>query len=85
MKIFLSSLALLISFSVLGDIDPIVLINGTIGGSFDDKEVKIKDSLGQIYIVPRSVFPKDFVFVQGAKFAIEVHENDLKDAKKLKK
>ncbi len=76
---------LLFTLPAFSEIDPLVWINGTIGGKFDEKEVKVTDSMGQTFMVPKSAFPKDFKFEQGAKFSIEVHEDDLKDAMKLKK
>lgn len=62
-----------------------VFIRGKIGNEFNDKEVKVLDSLGQTYYLPKSAFPKDFKFKQGQSFAIEVHEKTLNKIKILKK
>lgn len=75
----------LLSSLAYAEIDPMVFIQGTISNRFDDKEVKVKDSLGQTYMLPRHVFPKDFKFEQGAKFSLEVHEKELKNSKLLKR
>jgi hypothetical protein len=62
-----------------------VWISGTLGNKFDDKEVKITDTQGQTYMLPRHVFPKDYKFEQGASFSIEVDEKELRNLKLLKK
>ncbi len=84
MKKYLLVLLILSSLAQAG-IDPLVWVRGTISNKFDDKEVKVKDSQGQIYMLPRHVFPKDFKFEQGASFNLEIHENEIKDVKLLKK
>lgn len=78
-------LLLLLSLSAYAETSRDVFIRGKIGNEFDDKKIKVIDSLGQSYFLPKNVFPKDFKFKQGESFAIEVHEKTLDKVKILKK
>jgi hypothetical protein len=62
---------------VHADTDRHVFIRGKIGNTFNENEVKVIDSLNQIYFLSPKLFPKGFNFKQGASFAIEVPENEL--------
>lgn len=62
-----------------------VFIRGKIGNEFNEKKVKVTDTLGQTYYLSRNLFPKDFVFKQGEQFSIEVDEGELEKIKLLKK
>ena len=84
MKTFLILFAFY-SHSIYAGIDPLVLIKGKVSNEITEKDVKIKDSLGQTYKLPRKAFPKNFKFQEGEPFAIEVHEKELKNLKLLKK
>lgn len=80
--------AVLVFFLVSGafaDVAREVFIKGKIGSTFDDKQVKVVDSQGQSYFLPKKVFPKDFVFREGNHFALEVDEAELKNLKLIKK
>ncbi len=77
-------LLFLLSLSAVAEVGSDILIQGTIGSSFDDKQVKIKDSLGQTYFIPRRLLPKDLEIKQGEKFTIEVSENDIGEIKLLR-
>lgn len=74
-----------LSFSSFADTSREVFIRGKIGNQFNEKEVKVIDSHGQIYFLARRLFPKDLKFKQGETFAIEVHEKELDKIKILKK
>jgi hypothetical protein len=74
-------LIFLISTSALAEVSREVFIRGKVGNHFDDKKVKITDSLGQTYFLPTRVFGKDFKFKQGQEFFLEVDEQELKDVK----
>lgn len=78
-------LLLLLSLSAYAETGRDVFIRGKIGNEFDDKRIKVIDSLGQSYFLPKNAFPKDFKFKQGESFAIEVHEKTLDKVKILKK
>lgn len=78
-------LFLLISLTAFAETSRDVFIRGKIGNEFNDKEVKVQDSLGQKYYLPKSVFPKGYKFKQGESFAIEVPESALNKVKILKK
>ena len=78
-------LIFLISFSALAGASRDVFIRGKIGNEFDDKQVKVIDSEGQIYFLSRHLFPKYLTIKQGQSFAIEVHEKELNKVKMLKK
>ena len=54
-----------------------VFIKGKIGNAFDDEKVKVIDSLGQTYMLPKKLFPKGFVFKQGNPFSLEVPSKEL--------
>ena len=58
-----------------------VFIRGKIGNEFNQDKVKVIDSYGQVYLLPRRVFPQNFKFEQGKSFAIEVHEKELERIK----
>lgn len=82
MKALLLILLVSVAFAdVTGD----VLIKGRIGSTFDEKQVKVIDSEGQSYFLPRKVFPKDFIFREGSPFTIEVDEAHLKNLKLIRK
>lgn len=82
-KLFL--LTLIIVKFAHAEVDSKVMIRGTIGGTFDDEKVLIKDNLGQNFYLPRHVFPKDIVVKQGQEFNIEVPEKDISQVKPYKK
>lgn len=74
-----------LSLSAFAGVSEEVLIRGKIGNDFDDKKVKVVDTLGQTYYLSKSLFPSDFKFKQGETFAIEVHEKELSNVKVIKK
>jgi hypothetical protein len=74
-------LFMLISTGAMADVSREVFIRGKIGNEFDDKKVKVTDSLGQTYHLPTHVFGKGYKFKQGQDFFLEVHERDLKAVK----
>lgn len=76
---------LLLSSMAFAEVSTDVLIRGKIGNDFNDKQVKVNDTLGQSYYLPRSSFPKDFKFKQGESFTIEVDEKVLDKVKMIKK
>jgi hypothetical protein len=76
---------ILISTQIFADASKDVFIRGKIGTEFDEKKVKVIDTEGQIYFLPRILFPKDLVIKQGQSFAIEVDEKELNSIKLLKK
>ncbi len=76
---------ILISSMALAEVSHDVLIRGKIGNDFNEKQVKVHDTLGQSYYLPRSSFPKNFKFKQGESFSIEVHEKVLDKVKIIKK
>lgn len=78
MKYFIIAL---ISWNAIAATSGEVLIRGKIGNSFDEKKVKVIDNLGQVYNLPRSAFPKGFIFKQGKTFSLEVPENILTNLK----
>ena len=78
-------LLFIISQSAFAETDSKVMIRGKIGKAFDEKQVLIKDSLGQSYYLPRHVFPEKFVFKQDADFNIEVPEKEVAKIKVIKK
>ena len=75
----------LFSLNVFADAGRDVFIRGKISGDFDEKKVKITDSMGQTYYLSRHLFPKEVQIKQGEPFAIEVHEKELNNVKILKK
>ncbi|MFA7612791.1 MAG: hypothetical protein WCY48_01055 [Candidatus Caldatribacteriota bacterium] len=85
MKKLLVTLFILSSFSVMAGVDPEVFIRGEVSGSFNEKEVRVIDSFGQKYYLPRSVFPEGFKIKQGAKFAINVPDKVVQKIKILDK
>ncbi|HLT22281.1 MAG TPA: hypothetical protein VKZ84_02520 [Bacteriovoracaceae bacterium] len=84
MKKLLTILFIFSSFSLMAGVDPEVFIRGEVSGSFSEKEVRVVDSYGQKYYLPRSVFPEDFKMKQGARFAINVPEKVVSKIKILK-
>ncbi len=78
-------IVLLFSVFVAADASRDVFIRGKIGNEFSDSKVKVIDSENQVYFLPRSVFPKDFLIKQGKSFAIEIPERTLNKLKILKK
>jgi hypothetical protein len=76
---------LFLSTSVYADLAREVLIKGKVGSTFNDNEVKVVDSFGQIYFLPRSVFPEGFKMKEGEPFAFEVDESILEGKKIIKK
>lgn len=74
-----------ISQVVYADADRHVLIRGKIGNIFNENEVKVSDSLNQVYFLSPKLFPKGFNFKQGASFAIEVPETELSQISLKKK
>lgn len=83
-KIFITVL-MISSFSLMAGVDPEVFIRGEVSGSFNEKEVRVVDSFGQKYYLPRNVFPEDFKIKQGAKFAINVSDKVVQKIKILDK
>lgn len=77
--------SLLISFSAIADLSRDVFIRGKVSNEFNETQVKVVDSFGQVYFLPRHVFPKGFDFKQGREFAFEVKEKELDRIKILKK
>lgn len=75
----------LLSFSAFADASREVFIRGKIGNQFDDKRVKVTDSEGQTYFLPRHLFPKHVSIKQGQTFAFEVDEKEIDKVKILKK
>jgi hypothetical protein len=63
--------------SAYAEVTSSVFIKGKISSSFDEKKVKVVDSLGQTYFIARTAFPKDFAIREGATFQIEVDEEDV--------
>lgn len=69
---------------VMAGVSDEVFISGKIGKIFNDQEVEVKDSLGQTYMLPKNLFPKDFSFKQGKSFSLEVPSEKMPKIK-LKK
>lgn len=65
-------------------LDENVFIQGKISNAFDDNKVKVSDSHGQKFWLPKSVFPKKFKFREGAVFNIEVPEEVMDKALGIK-
>jgi hypothetical protein len=78
-------LLLFLSLSAFADVGREVFIRGKVGNEFNEEKVKVTDSIGQTYFLPKRLFPKDFKFIQGQSFAIEVDEKELDQVKILKK
>jgi hypothetical protein len=78
-------LLILWSVTVLSGVSSDVLIRGKIGAEFDERQVKVIDSFGQSYFLPREVFPKDFVIKQGESFTLEINDEILDKVKVVKK
>jgi hypothetical protein len=77
--------SLFISISAMADLSRDVFIRGKVSNEFNETRVKVVDSFGQVYFLPRHVFPKGFDFKQGQEFAFEVREKELDQVKILKK
>lgn len=75
MKYFLA--LFLLSNQVSAEVSRDVLIRGKVGSDFNERNVHVIDSFGQRFKLPRNVFPKGFVPVQGKSFAVEVDESLL--------
>lgn len=75
----------LLSLSAFADASREVFIRGKIGNQFDDKRVKVTDTEGQTYFLPRHLFPKHVSIKQGQAFAFEVDEKEIDKVKILKK
>lgn len=75
----------LLSFSAFAETSHEVFIRGKIGNQFDDKRVKVTDSEGQTYFLPRHLFPKNVIIKQGQVFAFEVDEKEIDKIKILKR
>ena len=82
MKIWI---AFLLINTVWAEVSREVFIRGKVGNEFDENKVKIIDSLGQSYFLPRSLFPKDFNFKAGESFSLEVDQKEIQNIKLLKK
>lgn len=78
-------LSMFVSFSALADLSRDVFIRGKVSNEFNETRVKVVDSFGQVYFLPRHVFPKGFDFKQGQEFSFEVREKELDRVKILKK
>ncbi|HXH74211.1 MAG TPA: hypothetical protein VNJ08_04555 [Bacteriovoracaceae bacterium] len=85
MKKFYLAALLIFTMNAFASLGEDVFIRGKIGNDFNDKQVKIIDSLGQSYYLPSHVFPKNFKFKQGQPFAIDVPGNHLQDVKIIRK
>jgi hypothetical protein len=81
MKLFIFSLLLL--SSAYAEVDEKVFIRGKVSNSFDEKQVKISDNLGQTYYLPRTAFPGNFEFKQGKEFNLEIDEKDIKNSRSI--
>jgi len=77
----------LVTFPILlwGGVSSEVFVQGRVGNEFDDVKVKIIDSFNQTYYLEKKYFPKDFVFKQGANFAIEVPDEAVEKIKLIRK
>jgi hypothetical protein len=78
-------ISLLFGMSAFGDASRDVFIRGKVSNEFDEKQVKVVDSYGQVYFLARKLFPKDFKFKQGQQFVFEVKEKELDRVKILNK
>lgn len=76
---------LMISGLTYAEVSRDVIIRGKVGSTFDDKQVKVEDSLGQIYMLPRHLFPKDKKIKQGDPVYLEVDEKEVEKIKLLKR
>lgn len=85
MKTLITMIALSLSLTAFAGVGEEVFIRGKIGNDFDDKRVKVTDTLGQTYYLSKHLFPSDFKFKQGESFAIEVPEKELNNVKIIKK
>lgn len=83
-KILISISLVLLSQLVFAALDENVFIQGKISNAFDDNKVKVIDSHGQKFWLPRSVFPKKFKFREGTVFNIEVSEEVMDKALGIK-
>lgn len=81
MKTIVGAIVVLIYAVAIAGVDSNVIIRGRIGSSFDEEKVKVVDNKGQTFFLPRRVFPKDFVFKQGADFYLDLPAAELNDIK----
>lgn len=79
MKFKLFILIFLCSFVTKAELDEKIYIHGQIGNAFDKEKVRVIDSHNQTYFLPKSVFPRDFKFKQGAAFNVEITIQQFKD------
>lgn len=70
---------LLFTTTAFAALDENIFIQGKIGNEAEHTRVKVIDSHGQKYWLPKSVFPKKFKFAEGAMFNIEVPEAVIDD------
>ena len=75
---------LLFTQATLAALDENVFIQGKISNAFDDNKVKVIDSHGQKFWLPKSAFPKKFKFREGVVFNIEVSEATMDNALGIK-
>lgn len=78
-------LFLITSGLAFAEVSKEVIIRGKVGSTFDDKQVKVEDSLGQIYMLPRRLFPKDKKIKQGDPVYLEIDEKEVEAIKLLKR
>lgn len=71
---------LLFTTTAFAALDENIFVQGKIGNAFDKQKVKVVDSHGQKYWLPKSAFPKNFKFEEGAVFNIEVPEAVMDEA-----
>lgn len=71
---------LLFTTTAFAALDENVFIQGKISNVFDKNRVKVVDSHGQKFWLPKSAFPKNFKFEEGTVFNIEVPESVMDDA-----
>lgn len=83
-KILTSLSLVLLSQVAFAALDENVFIQGKISNAFDDNKVKVTDSHGQKFWLPRSAFPKKIKFREGTVFNIEVSEEVMDKALGIK-
>ena len=86
-KKYIIGLTLIVGFFAEAAFDEMVFIQGQIGNAFDKSKVKVIDSHGQSFYLPKSVFPKGFKFEAGKIFNVEISVDQYKelDIKKAQK
>lgn len=77
MKLILLLLFIFSAINSMSAVSDEVFIKGKIGNIFDEDKVKVIDSLGQTYMLPKKLFPKGFEFKQGKEFSMEVPSKEL--------